>query len=168
MDGTVGPLPPQHEVDAGLDRGPQMLEAVDLAGRDVPVPCSGGQVGAHIGVEPRILDPGGQVVVEPAAVGELGVHQPLVGPVGLFVQADSGEGHGRLDVVPRVAVPAGEPRDHPVRALQGGDGLGGGHHLAGRHDSGNLGDRPHATASAPAGTRSPGEPSRPGAAGFSR
>ena len=111
------------------------------------MPGPGGQIGANVGVETGVLDAGGQVVVEPTAVGQLGVDQPLVGAVGFVVQADGGEGHGRLDVIPRVAVSSREPRDHPVRLLQGGDRLSGGEDLGRGHDAGNLGDRPHATAS---------------------
>src|SRR5665213_735478 len=68
-DRALEPLVAKDEVDAGLDGRPQVLEPVEVTGRDVAVPGPGGQIGADVGVEAGVLDPGGQVVVEPAAVG---------------------------------------------------------------------------------------------------
>src|SRR5690606_1620081 len=65
--------------------------------------------------------------------------EPLVGPVGLGPSAPEVERHGRLDVVPRVAVAAGEPRDHPRWQLPlcaaANRGLGAG----GRDQAGDVG-----------------------------
>ena len=54
-----------------LDRRPQLAEQLDVAGDQVVVPGPGRHVGADVGVEPGVLDAVAQVVVEPAAVGEL-------------------------------------------------------------------------------------------------
>src|ERR1700722_3829099 len=43
-------------------------------------------------------------------------------------------------MVPGITVAALEPRDHPVRTLNRGDGLGGGEHLVCRQDAGQIGD----------------------------
>jgi hypothetical protein len=61
----------------------------------------------------------------PGAVGALQARQPLEGPLGLGVAPTEREGHGRLDVVPRVGVAAGEPGDHARRQLPLGDGVDG-------------------------------------------
>jgi hypothetical protein len=51
------------------------------------VPHTRRHVGAHVGVELGLLDRTvRQVVVPPAAVGALGVDQPLVGALGLVVE----------------------------------------------------------------------------------
>ncbi len=99
------------------------------------------QVGADVGVEPRVLHAVALVVVEPAAVGELAAHQPAVGVDRFVHQAAHGQRHGRLDVVPRVAVAALEPRDHAVGSLDGGDGVGRGEHVGSGQDPGHLGQR---------------------------
>ena len=54
----------------------------------------------------------------PGARRQLCGDQPAVGRHRLVVEAGDVERHRRLDVVPRVAVSAREPRDHAVRALQ--------------------------------------------------
>ena len=89
------------------------------------VPHAGGDVGADVGVELVLLDPVGHVVLVPGAVGALEADQPLVGPLGLGDAAADGERHGRLDVVPRVGVAAGEPGDHAVGQLPLGDAVDG-------------------------------------------
>jgi hypothetical protein len=79
----------------------------------------------------------------PRAVGALDVGQPLVGALGLGVEAGDVERHRRLDVVPGVAVPAVEPRDHAARGLEVGEVLGRGDDLVGRQHAGDVGDRAH-------------------------
>jgi hypothetical protein len=49
----------------------------------------------------------------PGPVGALERPEPLVGPLGLGDAAADGQGHERLDVVPRIGVAAGVPRHHP-------------------------------------------------------
>ena len=122
-DRAVGLLPAQDEVDARLNGRPQLAQELHIARDEVVVPRSRGQVGAHVGVEPLILDPGPLVVVEPAPIGQLAIGQPAVGRHGLVGEPAGRQGHGRFDVVPRVAVAALEPRDHPVGPLQVGDGV---------------------------------------------
>ena len=131
--GVAGPqdlaprrLQVEHEVDGPLDHGPHRLDEALVAVQQPVVPHAGGDVGAHVGVELVLLDAVGQVVLVPGAVGPLQVDEPLVGPLGLGAAAAEVEGHGRLDVVPRVGVPAGEPRDHARRQLPLGDAVDGG------------------------------------------
>ena len=105
----------------------------------VPGTCR--HVGADIRVEPRILHPGiGQVVVEPPTFGQLRLRQPEIPASSLFVEACNAQSHRGLDVVPGIAVPALEPRDHPVGALDRSNGLGGGENLVCRQDPGKFGD----------------------------
>jgi hypothetical protein len=56
------------------------------------------------------------------------------------MQAGYVEGHGRLDVVPRVAVASGEPGDHPGGQLQLGDAAGRGQQLARREQAREVGE----------------------------
>jgi hypothetical protein len=101
---------------------------------------AGGDVGAHVGVELGVLDGAvGVVVGVPRAVGALGVDEPLVGPLGLVVEAGDVERHRRLDVVPRVAVAAGEPRDHAGVELQRGEVAAGRVEFVGAEDAGRSG-----------------------------
>ena len=95
------------------------------------VPGAGRNVCAHVRVEAWILHSRiGQVVVEPAALGQLGLGQPQVTAGRLFVETGHGQRHRRLDMVPGVAVAALEPRDHPVGTLDRCYRLGGRDHLA--------------------------------------
>ena len=121
--------------------GPELAQELDVAGDQVVVPGAGGQVGAHVRVQPGVLDRVALVVVEPAAVGELAAGQPPVGRHRLVHQAAHGQGHGRLDVVPGIAVPAVEPRDHPVVALHLRDGVARGQYVRAREDAGHFGQR---------------------------
>ena len=131
----------QDEVDPLLDRRPELAEELHVAGDQMMVPGTGRQVGADVGVEPEVLDPVALVVVEPAAVRELAPCQPPVGVDGLVHQAAHGQRHGRLDVVPGVAVAALEPRDLPVVALHRRDGVAGGEDVGTRQDAGHLRQR---------------------------
>jgi hypothetical protein len=88
---------------------------------DEVVPDAGGHVGGDVGVEGGLLDPAGPVVLVPRAVRALCPDQPGVRGLRLGAPTARVEGHGRLHVVPRVAVAAGIPRDHPVTLLDGRD-----------------------------------------------
>ena len=68
----------------------------------------------------------------PGTVVALEVDEPLVSAVGLGVAAPDIEGHGRLDVVPGVAVAPGEPGDHAGGQLPLGDAVEGGVEIGGR------------------------------------
>ena len=131
---AVGLLPAQDEIDA-------RVVGQHLVGAEVVMPGSGGQVGTDVGVEPLILDAGTLVVVEPAPIGQLVVGQPAIGRPGLLGEPARRQGHGRLHVVPRIAVAALEPRDHPVCPLHVGDRMGRGQHVGGREHPRHLGDR---------------------------
>ena len=116
----------QHPVEGALHGGPQMIDEGAVPRAEPVVPDAGGDVRAHVGVELGLLDvPSGEVVVPPTAVVALDVDQPLVAAFGCGVETGDVERHGGLDVVPRVAVAAGEPRDHPGVELQRGDPFGG-------------------------------------------
>ena len=140
-DDAVGTLPAEHEVEAALDARPQLGEQVRVTGDEVVVPGTGRQVGADVGVEPLVLHACTEVVVEPAAVGELAVGHPAVGTHRLVVEPAHRQGHGRFHVVPRVAVATVKPRDHAVGPLGPRDGEAGGHNVGGREDAPDLGDR---------------------------
>ena len=119
---------------------PHRLDEALVVGEQPAVPHAGGHVGAHVGVELVLLDlrravVAGDVVLVPGAVVALEVDEPLVGPVGLGAAAADVEGHGRLDVVPRVGVAAGEPRDHPGGQLPLGDAVEGGVEVGGRDEA---------------------------------
>jgi hypothetical protein len=78
-----------------------------VAGEEPVVPHAGGDVGHDVGVELVLLDPVFHVVLVPGPVGALDVDQPVVGPLGLGDATAEREGHGGLDVVPRIGVAAG-------------------------------------------------------------
>ena len=114
----------EDEVDGPLDHRPHDLGEAVVAGEEDVVPHAGGDVGADVGVELVVLDAAVDVVLVPGAVGPLQRRPATRRPVRLAAtRPPSGEGHGRLDVVPRVGVAAGEPRDHAARQLPLGDGV---------------------------------------------
>ena len=127
----------EHEVDGLLDDRPHGLDEPLVVGEQPAVPHARGHVGTHVGVELVLLHlrravVAGDVVLVPRAVVALQGGEPLIGAVGLAVAAPDVEGHGRLDVVPRVAVAAGEPRDHPGGQLPLGDAVERGVKIGGR------------------------------------
>src|SRR5581483_106140 len=120
---TAGLLQAQHELDGPLDHRPHGREEGVVARHEEVLPHPGGHVGDDVGVEAVVLDGVLEVVVEPRPAGVLGGGQPAVGALGFGDAPAEGQRHGGLDVVPRVAVPAGEPRDHAVGQLDAGDGV---------------------------------------------
>ena len=91
-------------------------------------PASGGrQMGNHFAT--RFLDAFSQVIRAPRAVAVLRTDHPFICALSFFEAPDRGQRHGRLDVVPRVGVAAGEPGDHAARQLHGGDRIDGGGHF---------------------------------------
>ena len=66
-----GGLQVEHEVDGPLDDRPHGLDEAAVAGQQPVVPDAGGHVGEDVGVELVLLDPIGQVVLVPGAVGPL-------------------------------------------------------------------------------------------------
>ncbi len=108
---------------------------------------TGGDVRAHVGVELGVLDRAvGVVVGVPRAVGTLGVDQPVVGVFGLVVEAGDVERHRGFDVVPRVAMTAGEPWDHPGVELQRREVFPGGLQFVGAEHAREVSDVLHRTA----------------------
>jgi hypothetical protein len=143
QDLTARRLEVEHEVDGSLHGGPHRLDEAHVCREQPAVPHPGSDVGAHVGVELVLLDLGaavvaGDVVLVPGAVVALEVDEPLVGPVGFSAPAPEVEGHGRLDVVPGVAVTAGEPRDHARRQLPLGDAVDSGVQIGGRDETGDV------------------------------
>jgi hypothetical protein len=156
---VAGPedLPPrrleiEHEVDGPLHHRPHDLGEAPVAGAQPAVPHAGGHVGDDVGVELVGLDPVGQVVLVPGAVGPLQADQPVEGPLRLGVALAQGQGHGRLDVVPGIGVAAREPGDHARRELPLGDGVDRPLQFRRGDDAGDIGQR-HAAAPAPPGLR---------------
>ena len=86
---------------------------------------TGGDVGAHVGVETRALNGGSEVVVEPTPVTLLRRGQPAKGGPRLFDAAGHGQGHGGLHVIPRVGMSPDEPRYLSTGSLQVGQILRG-------------------------------------------
>ena len=116
----------QHPIEGPLHGGPQVIDEGPIPRAQPVMPHACGDVRAHVGVELGFLDASiGQVVVPPTAVVALHVDEPFVAPFGGGVEAGDIECHGGLDMVPRVAMPAGKPRDHPCVELQRSDPLGG-------------------------------------------
>jgi hypothetical protein len=119
-----------------------MVDERPVAGAQPVVPHAGGHIGTHVGVELGLFHRTvGQVVVPPTAVVALHVGQPVVGPLGLDMEAGHIERHSGLDVVPRVAVTARPPRDHARWHLQPGDPLGALDDLVGAEHPGDIGHR---------------------------
>ena len=73
-----------------------------------------------------------------APVGPLETDEPVVAPLGFGDAAADGQGHGGFDVVPRIGVIAGRPRDHPRGQLPFGDGIDGEAHVGGSEDPVDL------------------------------
>ncbi len=108
------------------------------------MPHTGGDICAHIGVELCFLHRAiGQVVVPPTAVGQLNVDEPLVGALRRAVQTRNIECHRGLDVIPRIAVTVGEPRDHAGVELQGGDRFGRLHDFVAGENAFDVGHAAH-------------------------
>ena len=104
----------------------------------------GRDVGAHVGVELVVLDrPVAVVVGVPRTVGPLRVDEPLVGPLGLGVEAGHVERHGGLDVIPRIAMATGKPRDHPGVELQRGQMQARAVQFVGAEHAGEIGEVAH-------------------------
>ena len=123
----------QHPIERALHGRPQVIDEGPVPRAEPVVPHAGGDVRAHVGVELVFLDGAvGQVVVPPTAVVALDVDEPLVAAFGCRMEAGDVERHGGLDVVPRVAMTTGEPRDHAGVELQRGDPLRGLDDLFGR------------------------------------
>ena len=86
------------------------------------MPNARGDVGAHVGIELGFLDEivglaVTEVEVVPTPVGALDISQPLIRPFGLNVEPGNVKSHRAFDVVPRIAMAAVEPRDHPAGGL---------------------------------------------------
>ncbi len=127
-DLPAGLLEGEHELDRRVDDGPHPLQERVVAGGEVVVPDADGDVGDEVGLPAAVGDVG-EVPVGvggvPGAVRVLVPGQPRVGPPGGLVFVGGVQGHGRLDVVPRVEVVPAEPGDRPVLALHGEDAADG-------------------------------------------
>ena len=105
----------EHEVDGPLDDRPHRVEEAAVAREQVVVPHAGRDVGADVGVELEVLDSVGEVVVVPRAVLELdGETSQSYARSASERRPPTVERHRRLDVVPRIGVPAGIPEDRPL------------------------------------------------------
>src|SRR5579875_465111 len=103
------------------------------------VPGTGRNIRADVRVEPGVLDTAvSEVVVEPRAVAELCIDDPIVRTERLVVEATDRESHCRFHVVPGIAVAAFEPWDHPIGSLHGSDGRSSREQLLFGEDSGNF------------------------------
>ncbi len=137
----------EHELERSFDGRPDALGECAIPGESQMVADTGGDVGAHVGVELGVLDRSVAVVVRvPRTVGALRVDEPVVGAFGLVVEPGDVERHRRLDMVPRVAVTAGEPRDHPGVELERRQVVAGGLQLVGAQDAREVCDVLHRTA----------------------
>jgi hypothetical protein len=104
----------EHELECPFDRRPHALGESAIPGEAKVMADARGDVRAHVGVELGVLDrPIAVVVGVPRTVGPLRVDEPLIGALGRVVESGDVERHRRLDMVPRVAMTTGKPRDHP-------------------------------------------------------
>ena len=107
---TVIGLQGEYEAYRPLDRGPQLLEKIALAGHQVVVPHAGGDVGDEIALAPlTVVDLLSPVGGPPAAIRQLHPGQPGISPAGRPVLAADGQPHGCLHVIPGIGVAAIKP-----------------------------------------------------------
>ena len=153
LDGRPIPLgaAKQRAVLAMLALQPNTTVSVDrlvdgLWGEDPPATAPK-MVQLYVSQLRRLLAGDGAEIVTHGRGYELRVAGDAVDAVRLerlVVEAGHVERHRRLDVVPRIAVTAGEPRDHARRHLQRGEVVGGLPDLVGREDARQIGDQCHA------------------------
>ena len=99
-----------------------MIDKSAIPGAQPVMPDSCGDVRTHVGVEFWFFNNSAwQVIVEPPAVWVLHVNEPFVGPLGIVVQASNVESDCCFNMVPRVAVPIFEPRNHSTIELKRSD-----------------------------------------------
>ena len=103
----------EHECNRAVDDRPHRLDEPLIAVQEEVMPGASGDVGDDVGVELVLLDLVLEVVLMPRPVGALDVDEPLVGEFGLGSMLTDRERHCRFDMVPRVGMATGEPRDHP-------------------------------------------------------
>ncbi|CAB4790089.1 unannotated protein [freshwater metagenome] len=114
-------MPTQHELQGLLHGREQFASELVVIGNEDVVIETGRDVGTDVGVESRVLDGTTDVVVKPAAIAELDIGQPLVGPLRFGHTISHREGHGCFDVVPGVTVATGKPGNLAVGQLQIGE-----------------------------------------------
>ena len=114
----------QHPVDCASHHGPLLGQPRVVVADQVVMPHANGDVGDHVGVELRIGDTVGVVVLVPRTVSALIVSEPCVGQPRLVVASSGIERHCRLHVVPRVGMAAVAPQDETGGDLEGLDGGG--------------------------------------------
>ncbi|MBP2475883.1 hypothetical protein JOF53_004755 [Crossiella equi] len=132
-DRAVRRLELQHEPDRRTHGWPQLAGQPEVAGVPEVVPHADREVAAPVGVPGRVGDHAVPVLGGERAVRPLQPGQPAQCPGGLRVVARGVQAHGRLDVVPRVELPAAVPRDRAAVQLVGEDPAGGGGQLLRGH-----------------------------------
>ena len=122
---AISPLAVQvdHEVDGLGDDRPHVLGEPPIAGDQHVVPDAGRDVGTEVAVAVGVLDDAVSQLDRPRAVGPLGGPAPIKGGACGFQQTRRGERHRVLHMVPRIGVPAVEPRDGARGLLCRGDRL---------------------------------------------
>ena len=109
-DLPAGPLVTQAPADGPFHHRPCRLQQMSALAQLGAPPHAGGHIRARVGVPSRLGDAVGHISRAPAPFGQLLGGQPIERPLGFGPAPAGGEGHGRLDVVPRVSVGARHTR----------------------------------------------------------
>ena len=118
IDLTLLSLLRQHKGQRPIHGRKQLRQKRPISGNQKMVPDAGRNVGhvvgfAAIGLVGLTI----AIVRPPAAVLQLTVYQPLIGPLGCVKFSRNGEAHRRLGVIPWVGVAAVEPGNLSRRLL---------------------------------------------------
>ncbi len=111
---AVRALPCKNEVNRTSHHRPHRSKETSIFGMQVVKPHAGCHISAHIRVLAVILDPRFEVVVIPGAIWQLSRCKPLEGTLGFDTVSRDKQCHRGFNMVPRIAVTAGEPGDHTV------------------------------------------------------
>ncbi len=111
-----------HEVERCAHRRPHVLDEPAIARHEMVVPYAHRDVGREIAVGVMVLDDVAAELDGPRPVGALRPPRPLEGGVRLLAQTAGGQRHRGFDVIPRVDVTSGEPRDGSRGLLHPRDG----------------------------------------------
>jgi hypothetical protein len=136
-DAAERKLQADDQVQRASDDGPHALEEHPVMPDPPVVQHADGDVGRHVRLGAGVLDLSADDPHGPGTVRSLGVSAPVERQGSSIQLAAHHESHRALDVVPRVGVLAGRPRDRPVRLLHRGDAGGGrGNLFRGQHGVG--------------------------------
>ena len=117
-DGAIMALHVHYPVECIANCGPQSSNSFRVSGAQPVCPYTCGNVCRHIRVEFAIFNCSiRHVVVEPPTSGVLVVGEPRVGGKSCVMTTHNVKRNGSLDVIPRITVSVGIPRNHSVGQL---------------------------------------------------